>query len=121
MFRRTCLTLALAVGSLLPFVPYAAAADKKDKDRKADKPTVAVFRLDGAVTEPPRSDDFSFGGDRVVSLKDLVERMDKAAGDENVKAVVVLTEGAVIGTAQREELRKSMAKLRAAGKDIYAH
>ncbi len=118
MFRRTCLVLALA-GGLLPLSPGLFAADKKDKT--ADKPTVAVFRLDGAVTEPPRSDDFALGADRIVSLKELVERMNKAAGDENVKGVVVLVEGASIGTAQREEIRQAMAKLRASGKEIYAH
>jgi protease-4 len=120
MFRRTVLMFALA-GGLLPFAPALYAADKKDKDKKADKPTVVVLRLDGAVTEQPRSDDFSLGGNRVVSLKDLLERMDKAAGDANIKAVVMLVDGATIGIAQREELRQGMAKLRAAGKDIYAH
>jgi protease-4 len=105
---------------VLPFAPCATAADK-DKDKKADKPVVAVFRLDGAVSEPPRADDFGFGGDRAVSLKDLVERMNKAAKDDNVKAVVMLVDGATIGTAQREELRQAMSKIRKAGKDVYAH
>src|SRR5215213_7153930 len=113
MFRRIVLTLALA-GGLLPFGPGLLAADKKDK--KADKPTVAVFRLDAAITEEPRGDDsFSLGADRVLSLKDIVEKMDKAAGDANIKAIVLLADGGVMGTAQREELRQAMAKFRAAG------
>src|SRR4051794_19994520 len=120
MFRRTRLLLALAAG-LLPFAPAAFAADKKDKDKKAEQPTVAVFRLTGAVTEQPKADDFSFGDVGGESLKELVERMDKASHDANVKAVVLLADGATIGTAQREELRQAMAKLRAAGKDIYSH
>jgi len=113
--------LALA-GGLLPFGPGAFAADKKDKDKKADKPTVAVFRLDGAVTEEPKGDDtFSLGADRLLSLKDLIERLDKAAGDANVKAIVLLADGGTMGTAQREEFRQALAKFRAAGKDVYAH
>jgi protease-4 len=56
-----------------------------------------------------------------VSLKDLVERLDKAAGDANVKAVVLLADGGTMGIAQREEFRQAMAKFRAAGKDVYAH
>jgi protease-4 len=109
-----------ALALLLPLSPLARAADK-DKDKKADKPTVAVFRLEGAVTEPPRPDDLGFAADRVVSLKELVERMDKAASDEKVKAVVLLIEGATIGTAQREELRQAVGRIRAHGKDVYAH
>src|SRR3954451_11323136 len=120
MFRRM-FVLALA-GGLLPFGPGAFAADKKDKDKKADKPTVAVFRLDGAVTEEPKGDDtFSLGADRLLSLKDLIERLDKAAGDANVKAIVLLADGGTMGTAQREEFRQALAKIRAAGKDVYAH
>ena len=38
--------------------------------------------------------------------------MDKAAGDENVKAVVFMVEGATIGTAQREEIRQAMARIK---------
>jgi len=120
MFRRSWLMYTLTL--LLPCAPGALAADKdKDKDKKSDKPVVAVFRLEGAVTEPPRADDFGFAGDRMVSLKELVERMNKAAKDDNVKAVVILDDGATIGTAQREELRQAMSKIRKAGKDIYAH
>src|SRR5205814_10378557 len=32
-----------------------------------------------------------------------------------------LADGATIGTAQREELRQALSKVRAAGKEIYAH
>lgn len=119
MFRRSCFLFALVAGGLVPFAPRAIAAEKKDK--KSDKPTVAVFRLEGAVTEPPRTEDFGLGGNRIVPLKELVERMDKAAGDENVKAIVLLAEGPTIGIAQREELRQAMGRLRHAGKSIYAH
>jgi protease-4 len=118
MFRSSCFLFTLVAGSLLPATSAAVAADK---DKKTDKPTVAVFRLDGTVSEEPKSDDLGFGGDKGVSLKELVERMNKAAGDENVKAVVMFAEGGTIGTAQREEIRQAMAKLRAAGKTIYAH
>ncbi len=117
MLRRSCFLFALVAGGLLPTVPAAVAADK---DKKSDKPTVAVFRLDG-LTEEPKADDLGLRGDKSVSLKEIVERLNKAAADENVKAVVMLAEGGAIGTAQREEIRQAMAKVRSAGKAIYTH
>ena len=45
----------------------------------------------------------------------------QAAEDDAVKAVVMMHEGGSIGPAQREELRQAMAKLRAAGKEVYTH
>jgi protease-4 len=124
MFRRSCLALAVAVGSALLFNSSALWADaaKDTQDAKtATKPTVVVVRLDGPVTEAPAGEELLAGLEQKTSLKDLTERLDKAAADANVKGVVFLLEGAGIGTAQREELRQAMAKLRKAGKEIFAH
>jgi protease IV len=45
----------------------------------------------------------------------------KAGEDEQVKAIVMLYDGASIGSAQIEEIRQAMAKLREQGKEIYVH
>jgi len=98
--------------------PAAAKAEAKPA---APKPRLAVFRLAGDVTELPPDETFSFGAVGGVSLRDLVERMKKAAGDPEVKAVVLLHEGGSVGSGQVEELRGAMARLRSAGKEVYAH
>jgi protease IV len=85
------------------------------------KPKIAVFRLAGDLTELPPDETFSFGAVTGISLRDLLERMKKAEGDSNVKAVVFLHEAGSVGAAQAEELRAAMARLRKAGKEIYAH
>ena len=85
------------------------------------KPTVAVFRLSGAVTEAPADESLALFSPPGTSLKDIVERMGKAAADPEVKAVVVLAESAQVGTAQVEELRQAMDGVRAAGKDVFVH
>jgi protease IV len=128
MFRRTCLALAAAVGAALLFAPPSVWADsdtketkKSDAKKSSGKPVIAVFRLDGPVTEAPSGEEFLAGLEQKTSLKDLVERMDKAGKDANVKAVVFLVESPTIGLGQREELRQAMAKLRQAGKEVYAH
>lgn len=85
------------------------------------KPKIAVFRLAGDLTELPPDETFSFGAVGGTSLRVLVERMKKAEKDEGLKAVVFLHEGGTVGAGQAEELRAAMARLRAAGKEIYAH
>ena len=56
-----------------------------------------------------------------LSLRDVVARMDKAAKDPQVKAVVVLADDAAFGQAQAAELRQAFQKIRTAGKDVYGH
>ncbi len=80
-----------------------------------------MFRLSGDLTERPADETFSFGSIGGTSLRELIERMKKASEDANVKAVVFLHEGGSVGAGQAEELRDAMAKLRAKGKEIYAH
>jgi protease-4 len=91
------------------------------KKAATGKPVIPVFRLAGPVTESPSDDTLSFGGVSSISLKDLVARLKKAVDDSAVKAVVLLDEGGTIGSAQKEELRQIMARIRAAGKEIYVH
>jgi protease IV len=126
------LGLAMAAGLLahLAAIGVAAAGDDRsaqvkgpqgDKKPAPPKPRIAVFRLTGDLTELPPDQTFSFGAIGGMSLRDLGERMKKAEKDADVKAVVFLHEGGSVGAAQAEELRAAMARLRAAGKDIYAH
>ena len=85
------------------------------------KPVVAVFRLNGPITESPADESIPLFSPPGTSLKDLVERMNKAAGDDDVKAVVVLADSAQVGSAQVEEIRQAMDKVRAAGKEVLVH
>ena len=131
------LTLATALGlSAVASVPTARAQDKPqekpqeaaaktdEKDEKkaeTPKPRVAVFRLSGTLNETPREEIFNLGGKTPTPLLTLVERLDKAAADEAVKAVVILIDQAHPGMAQVGELRRAMDRVREAGKDVYAH
>jgi protease-4 len=122
-----CLFRGLFIAAVVPLLGLSAAwaDDKSDKkaDKKADTSpkTVVVFRLKSALQETPVEDPFSLSAAKPVTLKDLVTRMKKIEKDDAVKAVVLLHEGGSIGSAQVEELRQSMARLRAAGKDVYSH
>ncbi len=98
-----------------------AKGDKEAAKPAPPKPKIAVFRLAGDVSELPPDETFSFGAIGGTSLRELLDRIKKAGEDPIVKAVVFLHEGGSVGMAQAEELRQAMAKVRAAGKEIYAH
>ena len=136
------LTLATALGLSAVFVPPSARAqdkpqeapakekadEKKTDEKKADekkaeapKARIAVFRLSGKVNETPREEIFNLGGKTPTPLLTLVQRIDKAAADDSVKAVVVLIDQAHPGMAQVGELRKALQRAREAGKEVCAH
>jgi len=115
MTRSLLTLLALTVGTLA--VSNLCAEDKKP-DAKA--PIAAVFGLKGALLETPIPDDPLFGAVGMESLNTMIARLDKAAGDENVKAVVFLLSSPELNYSQVEELREAMDRVKAGGKKIYA-
>ncbi len=115
---------ALVAGRLVAQETKTADAAKRDDSVKAadaGKQIVAVFRLKGGLSETPTDESFPFAIEQSTSLKDLVQRMQKAAGDKDVKAVVITLSDFAVGFAQIEELRQAIAGLRAAGKDVFAN
>jgi protease-4 len=115
----------LGVAALLMAAAGSGLLDAQEKQAKkktaSGKPIVAVFRLSGEIPEAPPEEVSLFPAERTDSLKDLVTRLKKAADDPAVKAVVLISESAEIGSAQVEELREAMAGIRAAGKEVYAY
>jgi protease-4 len=123
MFRRIAVAL---MGTLIAFTSAAARAEgpaKSDASSNASKSStvVPVFRLDGAITERPAGEELPIFDQPGVSLKDLIERMKKAAKDQGVKAVVVVAEHPEFGPGQVEELRQAIDAIEKAGKDVYVH
>ncbi len=95
-------------------------AKKAAEKKAADKVVIPVFRLDGAVGEAPRGEDL-FSGAAGESLKTLIERLDKARKDPQVKAIALLLESPGMGPAQLEEVRQALDAFKAAGKEIHVH
>jgi len=111
------LGLVTGLGVIVCPMATAVAADAKP----AAKPVVVVFELRGDLGEQPAEDDLPLFGPPGPWLRDVVTRMKKAADDADVKAVVLLTDGASIGLGQAEEIRATMRKVRDAGKDVFFH
>ena len=95
----------------------------KPEAAKADtaKPVVPVFLLDAPLSEAGGGESIPLFSPPGLPLRELVSRMDKAKDDPAVKAVVLMCEAAGWGRAQAEEIRQAMDRLKAAGKDVYAH
>jgi len=85
------------------------------------KPLIAVFALHGEISEAPNGDDFPLFGPQPDSLKTLLNRMEKAGDDANVKAVVIVCDMPWMGYAQIEEIRQQIERLADKGKDVYGY
>jgi protease IV len=116
MLRMTeYLAIALAV---CPFINARAEAGQRDDA----KPVVAVFAFDGAMPDKPQGEEFPlFSPLGRSSLRDVIERLQKAKEDKQVKAVVLLLDEVELDLAQTEELRQALDAVKAAGKEVLAH
>lgn len=99
-----------------------ALADQSTNNNTATSNNiVAVFRLEGKLTEAPVDEAFPMFNLPGTSLKELVSRLNKAAHDPRVKAVAILPDNASFGFAQVEELRGAISRIRSAGKEVFVH
>lgn len=118
------LLLALLLGFAL--APTAPADDppKKDEPKPADKkekedsplPRVAHIKLSGSLDEGA-TDDEPMGGS---GLRAILDRIQKATKDDKVKALYLEVGGLDVGFGKVNELRKAIARFRAAGKKAFA-
>jgi protease-4 len=95
----------------------AAAESGKGADRKATG-SIAHLRITGDLP-----DGVGQGGllaDLAPRLHRIVERLDKAAGDERVAGVLLSIESPAVGRGRADELRAAIGRLRQAGKPVAA-
>lgn len=100
---------------------FALTAAADNNNAATNKNVVAVFRLDGRLTEVPVDESMAMFNPPGTSLRELVRRLDKAATDPQVKAVVILPDSSVIGAGQIEELRAALGRVRGHDKPVYVH
>jgi protease IV len=91
----------------------------------AEKPVVAVYDLEGSISEGGQASSsllgLSFDTSRPLTHFDLVQSLEKAAADDNLKAVVLDVDQAGMGLAQLQELRRLLLAIRAAEKDVWLY
>jgi len=104
---------------LVPAVAPAAAVEKKVK------PIVAIYDLEGAISEsgqePPGLMDLTFDASRPLTMLELSRSLQKAAANPAVKAVVLDADNALLDFSQIQEIRKLLLASRGAGKDVWIY
>ncbi|MGD0389960.1 MAG: hypothetical protein ABSC42_13510, partial [Tepidisphaeraceae bacterium] len=95
------------------------AAQKKDNPD--DLPTVAYFDLSQPVMEKPA--DFNlFAQDREgVTLRELIDRLEKARKDKAVRAVLIRLDEGAMNLSQAMELRDELGLLRKENKRTFVY
>ncbi len=110
---------------LLPVLVALAAAPLCHAAEKPAKPVVAVYDLEGILSESgqvmPSMLELTLDASRPMTLLDLTRSLEKTATDGNVKAVVMDMDGAGLGFAQIQEIRRRLLAVRAAGKDVWIY
>ena len=100
---------------LLSFVSGVGAADQKSAA------VVPVFAFDRQYTEAPLGDEMLFAASGQETFYQLIQRLKKVRDDEQIKAVVLITDQVMLGRAQLEEVRSVLREIKKSGKEIIAH
>ena len=97
----------------------ALAATKSKKAEKPARNAVVRFTLNGEYPEAATSDESLFS-EIQPTLSKLLERLNEAKADKEVKAVWLRIEDVELGRGKVNELRSAIAAVRKAGKPVYA-
>ena len=102
--------------------PAAAKSDgaksAKKKAAAEKKATVAQITIKGSYPEGPAAG--GLFGELQPSLSKVIRRLEQAGQDKEVDAVWLRIEGVALGRGKLHELRCAIARIRKAGKPVYA-
>lgn len=110
---------------LVPLVISASLSTVSLAAEKDAKPIVAVYDLEGMISESGQVDasmlSLSMDASRPLTMLDLTRSLEKAAADDAVKAVVLDVDGAGLDFSQIQEIRRQLGNIRGAGKDVWMY
>jgi len=115
LMRLSCLACLFVFVAMTTANAEPTDVAKKDEAKKV---SVAVITLQGAIPEKVAPDNPL--GDVEPNLFDMVNRFDRAAKDKNISAVLLQLRNPSLGRAKIAELRAAIARVRKAGKPVYA-
>ncbi|QDU57738.1 signal peptide peptidase SppA [Aeoliella mucimassa] len=91
---------------------------KKEESKKVEKVRLALMQLSGALPESPGGSGLL--GELTSDLKTTLERMERAANDDEIQGLVLKIDGASMGRGTIHEIREAIKRFRAKGKKVYA-
>ena len=111
---------ALALFSVSPLLAANAPGDAAEKAEAVAKKKLSVAHIEitGGYSEGVTAP--GLFGDVVETLGTGLQRLDKAARDESLDAVILHISDPSIGWAKLNELRVGIQKMRAKGRKVYA-
>ena len=118
--RRALFTLLSSAAVLAAGVPALADDAKKDDAKpKLEKANVAHIELTGGYPEAPQpAGPF---GNLTQTFDQVKGRIEKAATDDRVAAVILKVDAPAVGFTKARGLRESIKTVRDAGKPVYAY
>jgi protease-4 len=114
-------TAALRGGSSALGGETATVVEKVLGKQAEKKPAALIAQVTLAGSLPDGVGQGGLLADVAPHLHRVIERLEKAAGDDRVKGVVLSIESPDLGRARADELRAAVARLRKAGKPVAAH
>lgn len=100
-----------------------SADEKNDKPKAAKEPKRSRVRLALLVLKDELAEttgEIGPFGETKVDLREMVDRLERAAKDDDIAGIVLDIRNPGIGRAKTEELRAAIARFRSSGKKVYA-
>ena len=94
------------------------ATEETKKAKSTEIPTVVSLTLQGGMSETAMAP--GLFGELQSNLRAMIDRLDRAATDQKVAAVVLRIRNPSIGRGKIHELRQAILKLKKSGKPVYA-
>ncbi len=123
----SCLGVILASVALgaLSFVMLTAIASSAGKKAVSVQPnTVLHLKFDKPIPEKTNNlpmDPFNFKEQKILGLHDILAALERAQADDNIKGVLLETDGLQGGLATANALRDALARFKSKGKFVYAY
>ncbi len=119
MFLHCSMLVALLVASFsLVATDARADDDNKTEAKKVDRVKIASVAIEGSF--PETSKQAGLFGDMEQNLRDTIGRIEAAAEDGKVSALVLRIRSPMIGRGKIDELRAAVDRARAKGTKVYA-
>jgi protease-4 len=107
--------------AVLAAVAMVASLVARRLARRVKRGTVLELDLDGGVVESHGTDPLSRALTReAVEVRDVVDALDRAAGDDRITAVVARLGNGNVQLAHAQEIRDAVARFRDSGKTAFA-